>query len=89
MMYHSTHSDVYVLNDFARKTKRKKLKHPNTKFLHIFQMVGTIRVNNSTIEKINKSFWSYKKSLRKAVVEMTDSHLKQLNQLNLAIAVKT
>ena len=34
--------------DFEWKTKTKKLKHPNTSFLPVFQMVGT----KSTVDAI-------------------------------------
>ena len=53
MIYHSAHYDDY----FAWKTRKKLKKHPNTKFLHIFQMAGTTRLaancaNSTNVETI-------------------------------------
>ena len=43
MIYHSTHSDNYLLYLILRENKKKKIKtHSNTKFLPIFQFVGTM-----------------------------------------------
>ena len=47
MIYNLTHSDNYfwylILRGKQKQTE-KKLRHPNTKFLHIIQMDGTINL---------------------------------------------
>ena len=47
IIYHLTHSDDYLCYLILHgkpdeKKNQKKIKHPNTKFLNIFQTVGTI-----------------------------------------------
>ena len=47
MICHSTQSDDYLWHLICVENKElKKLKHPNTKFLPIFEMVGTKNFNS-------------------------------------------